>query len=94
MHAFLSFVTVVHAAGVIEDAVPISTIISNILGFILGAVGVVGMLSFAVSGFLYIASQGNESAMKQAKQAMIYSVIGVAVVATALIIVRTLADMV
>jgi hypothetical protein len=32
--------------------------------------------------------------MKQAKQAMIYSVIGVAVVATALIIVRTLADMV
>jgi len=85
---------VAHAAGVIEDAVPISKILSDTLSFVLGAAGVLAMVSLVVSGLLYVMAQGNETGMRQAKQALIYSIVGVAVIVAALIIVRTVAGMV
>jgi len=94
MHILPAPVNVAHATGVIEDAIPISKILSDTLSFVLGVAGVLAMVSLTVSGLLYITAQGNETGMKQAKQAMIYSIIGVAVCVTALIIVRTVAGMV
>jgi len=84
----------VHAAGVIEDAPSLSLILGNILSFALSAAGVVAILSFVVSGVLYASAAGDETRMRGTKNIMVFSVIGVAVCLSALVVVRTVAGMV
>ncbi len=83
-------IEIAHAAGVIEDAVPISKVLSNILDFLLSVAGIVGILGLVVSGLFYIGSRGDETRARQAKSAMLYSLIGIALVALSLMLVRQL----
>ncbi|HWQ59634.1 MAG TPA: hypothetical protein VN420_00605 [Candidatus Fimivivens sp.] len=87
-------VSVAHAAGVIEDAVPIQKVLANALSLVLGAAGVLGLLSFVVSGILYLVSSGDEERARQAKRAMAYSVVGALVCLSSLLIIRTVVGMV
>jgi hypothetical protein len=94
-HAFVILgIGIAHAAGVIEDATPIAKVISNALTLILSLSGALAMLSFGVSGVIYITAAGDEGRMKQAKAGMMFSVAGVLVCICALIIVRTVAGVV
>lgn len=94
-HAFVILgIGIAHAAGVIEDATPIAKVISNALTLILSLSGALAMLSFGVSGVIYITAAGDEGRMKRAKAGMMFSIMGVAVCICALIIVRTVADVV
>ena len=54
-------------------------IITNIMNWLLGLVGVIGVIGFAIAGILYLTAAGDETRMGTAKNAMLYSIIGVLV---------------
>ncbi len=89
-----SIVAVAHAAGVIEDATPITTVIANAFSVVILSAGSIAMLSFTVAGILYVTAGGDEPRIRQAKNAMTYSVVGAIVCALALIVIRTVVNMV
>ena len=84
----------VYAAGIIEDAPSLSSILGNILSFALSVAGVAAVLSFVVSGVLYVSASGDEARMRGAKNIMVFSAIGVAICLSALVVVRMVAGMV
>lgn len=54
-------------------------IIENILIWMLGLFGIIGILGFLISGIIYLTAAGDEERMAYAKRAMQYSIIGVIV---------------
>lgn len=54
-------------------------IVQNILVWILGLFGIIGILGFLISGIIYLTAAGDEDRMAYAKRAMMYSIIGVIV---------------
>jgi hypothetical protein len=63
----------------------ISGIISNFMLWALGIFGILAIIGFVISGIMYIVSAGSEDTMKKAKQAMVYSIIGVVVALSGLV---------
>jgi hypothetical protein len=61
----------------------LNSIITNI---VLPVGGVLAILAFIFSGFLYVTAQGNEEKIKQAHRALLYTAIGTAVLLGATII--------
>ena len=57
----------------------IMLIISSIMQWLLTAVGIAGVIGFAISGILYLTAAGDEDRIKTAKRAMVNSIIGVIV---------------
>jgi len=57
----------------------IATIIINAMEWILFLIGFVAIISFCISGILYLTSAGDEDRQRTAKKAMTYSIIGVIV---------------
>jgi cytochrome bd-type quinol oxidase subunit 2 len=57
----------------------ITSIVINILDWLLMLFGILGIIGFLISGVMYIIAAGNEGMMEQAKEAMKYSIIGVLV---------------
>ncbi len=55
------------------------SIVTNIMQWLLGLIGVVGVIGFAIAGILYLTAAGDETRMGTAKNAMLYSIIGVLV---------------
>lgn len=60
-------------------------IISNIMYWLLGIVGIVGVIGFAIAGLLYLTAAGDDGRMGTAKNAMMYSIIGVIVALAGLV---------
>lgn len=60
-------------------------IISNIMYWLLAIVGIVGVIGFAIAGLLYLTAAGDETRIGQAKQAMMYSIIGIIVALAGLV---------
>lgn len=85
----LHFIGVAHA-GVISDAPKVSGILVNILNFLLSVISVLAIIMIAISGIMYLLSSGDERRTYKAKRAFIYSVIGMAVSLSGLILVRTI----
>lgn len=88
----MRLVETAYAAGVIEDATPIAEVLANILQFLLSLAGILAILSLAISGVLYMVSNGDEQRAGTAKKAMLFSVIGIAVILAAFVIVAQVAD--
>jgi len=57
----------------------IMNIVSNIMNWLLIIIGIVGVIGFAIAGILYLTAAGDEDRMGKAKNAMLYSIIGVIV---------------
>lgn len=72
------------AGGTIKD------ILTNLLRWLLGIVGIIALIGFAISGLQYIISSGNEEIMESAKRDMLYSIIGVIVVLASFIIIQAI----
>lgn len=66
----------------------INDILTNVLSWMLGIIGVVALISFAVSGIMYLVSTGNDDLIKKAKSTMQYSIMGVVVALAALVIIQ------
>jgi hypothetical protein len=60
-------------------------IISNIMYWLLAIVGIIGVIGFAIAGILYLTAAGDETRIEKAKQAMLYSIIGVVVALAGLV---------
>jgi hypothetical protein len=60
-------------------------IITAVMQWLLTAVGIFGVIGFAIAGILYLTSAGDETKMGTAKNAMIYSIIGIIVALAGLV---------
>jgi hypothetical protein len=60
-----------------------NTALSNILGIAFGAIGALALLMITISGFRYILSAGDPQKMSKAKNALIYSLVGLAIAVAA-----------
>jgi|WetSurMetagenome_2_1015567.scaffolds.fasta_scaffold82870_3 hypothetical protein len=65
----------------------ITGIIERFLLWTLGIFGTLGVIGFVISGIMYLTSAGDDDRMKIAKQAMQYSIIGIIVGLSGLIVV-------
>lgn len=54
-------------------------IISNIVMWALGIFGFIAIIGFVISGIMYLTSTGDDTAMKKAKNQMLWSITGVIV---------------
>lgn len=57
----------------------ISGILEGLLNWLLGIFAVLGIIGFVISGIMYLVSAGDEDGIARAKKAMIYSLIGIIV---------------
>lgn len=71
----------------------IVTIITNILYWILSIFGILAIIAFIISGLQYILSTGNEETLDNAKRSMKWSVVGVAVALSGLVIIYAIDKM-
>jgi hypothetical protein len=93
--------SVAHAGTNVIDYIPTSNetglsdksikdILTNLLDWLLGIVGVIALISFAVSGIMYLVSTGNDEVITKAKKYMLYSIIGVIVTLASFVIIRAI----
>lgn len=66
---------------------PISSIVQAILNWVLGIFGTIAVIAFAVSGIQYLMAAGNESTIETAKRHMVWSIVGVIVALSGLVII-------
>ena len=66
----------------------IINIVTNIMNWLLGIVGVVGIIGFVISGIMYFIAAGDDGKMGNAKNAMMYSIIGVIVALIGYVIIK------
>ena len=68
-------------------------IIDGIMTWLLALVGIVGVIGFAIAGILYLTAAGDEERIEKAKQAMLYSIIGVIVAILGVVILQAANNM-
>lgn len=76
--------------GLPDTAGGIKGILTNILNFLLGMVGIIAIISFVVSGIQYFLAAGDETIMQTAKRNMLYSTIGIIIALSGFIVVRAI----
>ena len=69
--------------------VELSIVLISIMDWLLSLVGVVAVIAFVISGLMYLTSVGDEEQAGRAKKYFIYSVTGVLVAISGLIILNT-----
>jgi len=57
----------------------IYNILNSGMKWLLGLVGIIGVIGFAIAGIMYLTAAGDEERIKQAKSAMMMSIVGVIV---------------
>ena len=85
----LLFINIAHA-GVISDAPTFKEIGANVLFFLLSLVGIIAIISLLVSGIIYIFSAGDERKIATAKRSTKYSIIGIVIALSGIIIIKTI----
>ncbi|MCK5080529.1 MAG: hypothetical protein KAQ63_00035 [Candidatus Moranbacteria bacterium] len=72
----------------LASAPSLTNIISNTLSFLLSIIGILAIISLVISSILYLTSLGDTSKAEKAKANITYSLIGLLVAGSALIIVK------
>lgn len=67
-------------------ASPITVVILALMQWLLMIVAVIAIIAFVISGILYLTAAGNETQAEKAKNALIYSIIGVIVAMLGMIV--------
>lgn len=75
----------------VSNAISLAEILSNVLSFLLGVVGVLALIMLVIGGIMYLFSGGDEGRAKTGKSIVTYAVIGILVALAALVIVRQIA---
>lgn len=70
----------------------VNSLISTIVNILSMIVGVVAVIMIIYSGFKYVSSGGDSSKISSAKNSLIYAVVGLAIAATAQVLVRFVLD--
>lgn len=71
----------------------VTDIIINMVEWILYMVGFIGILGFAIAGILYLTAAGDDDRISKAKNAMLYSIIGVIVAIAGVVALRFAANL-
>jgi len=66
----------------------ITGIIGSFMKWILGLVGFLGIIGFAIAGILYLTAAGDEDRINLGKKAMIWSIVGVIVALLGVVIIQ------
>lgn len=69
----------------------LSTIVLNVLNFLLSIVGTLALIMLIVGGIMYIGASGSEDIADKAKGTIKYAIIGIAIALAALVIVKQIA---
>ncbi len=64
--------------SLLPDA-PIYEIVAGTMDWLLAILGFIAIIGFVISGIMYLTAAGNDGQLKTAKEAMKWSIIGVAV---------------
>lgn len=80
------------AAGVIEDAPRLSTILMQVLSFLLEVFGLLAILGMIIVGLLYMMVGDDKKLLVKAKQALLALFVGIVIALGALIIVKQTAS--
>jgi type IV secretory pathway VirB2 component (pilin) len=67
----------------------IRVIVARVIQAILGVTGSVALLVFIYGGFMYLISAGDPDKVKKGKNALLYGVIGLAIIVGAYMLVKT-----
>lgn len=54
-------------------------VLTKFMNWLLGLVGVLGVIGFAISGIMYLTAAGDEGRIETAKKTMIWSIVGIVV---------------
>lgn len=65
-------------------------IITGIMEWLLGALGILGVIGFLIAGILYLTSTGDEAMLERAKNAMKWSIVGVIVGLLGVVIIQAI----
>lgn len=68
------------------DGTNITTLVQNLMFWLFGILGFLAVIGFVISGILYLTAAGDEDQIGKAKNAMMYSIIGVIVAMLGLVI--------
>lgn len=68
-------------------------IVKSIMNWLLGLVGILGVIGFAIAGILYLTAAGDETAIDRAKTAMTWSIVGVVVALLGVVILKAAESM-
>ena len=75
-------------AGTTLPTGTVKGIVSQFMTWILGMVGFLGVIGFAIAGILYLTSAGDEDRIGTAKKAMTWSIVGVIVALLGVVIIQ------
>lgn len=76
--------------GLPDPSGGIKQILTNLLTWLLGIVGIIALIGFVISGIQYIISTGDDTRMETAKKNMTYSIIGIIVALAGFVIVQAI----
>ncbi|MBU2025975.1 MAG: pilin [Patescibacteria group bacterium] len=65
-------------------------VVKNLMYWLLGLLGFIGVIGFVIAGILYLTSAGNDERMEKAKKSMIYCVLGVVISLGALVLIEVI----
>lgn len=68
----------------------LTSLIASVVEYALDLVGIIAVAMLVYGGFLYITSAGDETKAKQATATLTYAVIGIVVVFSAVVIIRSI----
>lgn len=63
-------------------------LVTNVMNWLLGLIGVLAVIAFVISGILYLTAAGDEGQIEKAKSVMMYAIIGLIVALIGLIVVN------
>jgi len=73
-------------SNIIEEATSIGDIIENVMLFLLTIFGILAVISFVFSGITYVTSAGDSTKADKAKKMIVYSIIGVVITGSGIIL--------
>jgi len=65
---------------------PVATVLENVMQWLLAVIGVVGIIAFVISGVQYLMAAGDQNIIETAKRNMKWSIVGIVVALSGLII--------
>ena len=83
----IHFVEIAHA-GVITEAPTFQQIGLNVLNFLLSVAGILAIIMLRLSGIFYFLAAGNEARMEKAKKSAIYSILGIIIIVSGMVMIR------
>ena len=82
------------ASGELNNALTIKEIAQNILRFLFSITGIIAIISMVIGGGMYLTAYGDEDRIDKGKEIIKYSLLGIIVAFSALVIIKQLAALI